>query len=68
MARNKTVSSIVFANRKGGCGKTTTAVNVAHATIANTDITGIVSGKPDLQADVNLRESIPEHSFTTRIN
>ncbi len=33
MTRNETVRSIVFANRKGGCGKTTTAVNVAHALV-----------------------------------
>ncbi|MHA1656554.1 MAG: ParA family protein, partial [Candidatus Heimdallarchaeota archaeon] len=26
---------ITFANRKGGCGKTTSAVNVAHALALN---------------------------------
>jgi chromosome partitioning protein len=33
MIGNEMVRSIVFANRKGGCGKTTTAVNVAHALV-----------------------------------
>ena len=31
MVQKRSLRRIVFANRKGGCGKTTTAVNVAHA-------------------------------------
>jgi len=37
-------------------------------TITNTDIAGMATGSPDLPADVNLRESVPEQSVTSTID
>lgn len=46
--------SIVFANRKGGCGKTTTAVNAAHALAIRDRRTLVLDFDPQSHATISL--------------
>lgn len=45
---------IVFANRKGGCGKTTTAVNVAHALAKKGNKVLVIDTDPQAHATISL--------------
>ncbi|MDM8524933.1 AAA family ATPase [Desulfococcaceae bacterium HSG8] len=45
---------IVFANRKGGCGKTTTAVNVAHALAMRGKRVLLFDADPQAHATISL--------------
>ena len=45
---------IVFANRKGGCGKTTTAVNVAHALAKKQKTILLLDVDPQAHATISL--------------
>ena len=54
MTWNKLMRSIVFANRKGGCGKTTTAVNVAHALVNRGRQVMLVDMDPQAHATLSL--------------
>jgi len=46
--------SIVFANRKGGCGKTTTAVNVAHTLAMASNRVLLVDVDPQAHATLSI--------------
>lgn len=55
---------IVFANRKGGCGKTTTAVNVAHALALQKRRVLLVDLDPQAHTTLSLGFS-PDHKRPT---
>ncbi len=56
---------IVFANRKGGCGKTTTAVNVAHALAMRGKQVLLIDADPQAHATIAL--GVPTHSIKRHI-
>ncbi len=56
---------IVFANRKGGCGKTTTAVNVAHALALRNRKVLLLDADPQAHASISL--GYPSDSLTSGI-
>lgn len=54
MTHCTTARQIVFANRKGGCGKTTTAVNVAHALVRRQRSVLLVDLDPQAHTTLSL--------------
>jgi chromosome partitioning protein len=61
---------MVFANRKGGCGKTTTAVTVAHGLALNGRKVLLVDMDPQAHASISLRVSpeIPRSNVIHLLN
>ncbi len=60
--RNLMNRFIVFANRKGGCGKTTTAVNVAHALAMKKKKILLIDLDPQAHATISMGKTPGSHN------